>query len=415
MPVYDTWKIKRGPDKGKLRPKDKRRKLRWQCHYEDPIAGKWRDEFFALEDDAWDCNAKKVHENNTGTFINEKEGRKLVSVYAPEWMAVQGLRDSSTESYERAFRLHILPYFGRMQMHAVRRSHVQGWIKQMTKEGYKGSTVRMWYSILAGMFKSAVIDRAIGTTPCVKIKLPDRARKNVWLPTPYQVAALHKVFAPRFALATLIASGCGLRWSEVMGLVVNAKSQQKSDIDFTRGKIKVRHQLWRPVRGSFCLTEPKTESGAREVDMPPYVAAAIKEHIAAGYTGTVMLADHTALRKAGTDPVVRAHQMLFVGADGEPLHRTDWTPLMRAAVKACGELFSDAPSNFTTHNLRHYFVSLLIDAGCSIVDVQHAVGHKDPATTLREYTHLFPTSGSKAVSHIEAAFAKGQEELELVA
>lgn len=41
------------------------------------------------------------------------------------------------------------------------------------------------------------------------------------------------------------------------------------------------------------------------------------------------------------------------------------------------------------HELRHWFASGLINAGCDVVTVQKALGHSTPATTLNTYAHCW--------------------------
>lgn len=45
---------------------------------------------------------------------------------------------------------------------------------------------------------------------------------------------------------------------------------------------------------------------------------------------------------------------------------------------------------FTLHDLRHFYASGLIAAGCDVVTVQHALGHSSPSITLSTYSHLWP-------------------------
>jgi integrase len=42
------------------------------------------------------------------------------------------------------------------------------------------------------------------------------------------------------------------------------------------------------------------------------------------------------------------------------------------------------------HALRHFYASVLLDAGESIKAVSEYLGHSDPGFTLRTYTHLLP-------------------------
>jgi integrase len=42
--------------------------------------------------------------------------------------------------------------------------------------------------------------------------------------------------------------------------------------------------------------------------------------------------------------------------------------------------------------LRHYFASGLIAAGCDVVTVQRALGHRTASVTLNTYSHLWPSA-----------------------
>lgn len=44
------------------------------------------------------------------------------------------------------------------------------------------------------------------------------------------------------------------------------------------------------------------------------------------------------------------------------------------------------------HALRHFYASVLLDAGESVRALASYLGHADPGFTLRVYTHLMPAS-----------------------
>jgi integrase len=57
----------------------------------------------------------------------------------------------------------------------------------------------------------------------------------------------------------------------------------------------------------------------------------------------------------------------------------------------------------TLHDLRHFYASGLIAAGCDVVTVQRALGHASATTTLRTYAHLWPTAEDRtraAAAHL---------------
>jgi integrase len=60
------------------------------------------------------------------------------------------------------------------------------------------------------------------------------------------------------------------------------------------------------------------------------------------------------------------------------------------------------------HALRHWYASVLLDAGESIRAVSEYLGHSDPGFTLRTYTHLMPSSTERTRAAVDAAFAAGR-------
>lgn len=398
MSVYDEHMVKRGPNKGQMKPPEKRTGLRWRVHFEDMIAGKWRDKHFARRAEAEKFDAKKKSEKDQGIYIDEKAGEVLVRDFTDSWLKTLTLRPNTVEHYTRIFRKHIVPHLGHLQMNRVTRDHIRGWVKIMADGGYAASTINVYYTLIAGLFKSAMYDHAIGVTPCRKIALPTPPKRTKWLPKPHQVQTLIDAIDPRYALAVYLAAGCGLRWSEIMGLTTG-------DVDFENGSVHVRHQLVKPTGAKAYLGEPKTVKSARSLDMPADVADAAREHISAGYGTAMVLADHTVIVRPGKPPAERPVKLLF-SKGGAPMHRSDWTVIWRKAVAA----IADAPASFTAHNLRHYFVSLLIEAGASVTEVQEAVGHADPSTTLNVYAWPSSEKG-RSRKMIEAAFAQGRGEV----
>jgi integrase len=46
-------------------------------------------------------------------------------------------------------------------------------------------------------------------------------------------------------------------------------------------------------------------------------------------------------------------------------------------------------------DLRHFYASGLIRAGCDVVTVQRALGHSSAAITLTTYSHLWPDANDR--------------------
>ncbi|CAL9547722.1 hypothetical protein SUDANB1_04362 [Streptomyces sp. enrichment culture] len=48
------------------------------------------------------------------------------------------------------------------------------------------------------------------------------------------------------------------------------------------------------------------------------------------------------------------------------------------------------------HALRHFYASVLLDAGESVNALAEYLGHSDPGLTLKVYAHLMPSSRGRA-------------------
>jgi len=63
-----------------------------------------------------------------------------------------------------------------------------------------------------------------------------------------------------------------------------------------------------------------------------------------------------------------------------------------------------------THDLRHYYASLLIRAGASVKVVQTRLGHASAKTTLDTYGHLFPDEEDRTRAAVDDELARAAED-----
>jgi site-specific recombinase XerD len=66
--------------------------------------------------------------------------------------------------------------FADQEMRAIRRSHVEAWVKAMVAAGLAPSTIRTRFNNVRSVFRGAYRDRVIGSDPCEAIVLPRRRR-----------------------------------------------------------------------------------------------------------------------------------------------------------------------------------------------------------------------------------------------
>jgi integrase len=70
---------------------------------------------------------------------------------------------------------------------------------------------------------------------------------------------------------------------------------------------------------------------------------------------------------------------------------------------------ASALEGMTLHDLRHFYASGLIAAGCDVVTVQRALGHARATTTLNTYAHLWPTAEDRTRSAAASLMAQAEK------
>jgi len=74
------------------------------------------------------------------------------------------------------------------------------------------------------------------------------------------------------------------------------------------------------------------------------------------------------------------------GGEERPPHQNTVGHRWRSTLAAAGL------TGYRLHDLRHFYASGLIAAGCDVVTVQRALGHAKATTTLETYSHLWPSA-----------------------
>jgi integrase len=92
-----------------------------------------------------------------------------------------------------------------------------------------------------------------------------------------------------------------------------------------------------------------------------------------------ILSEHVRLYVPGDDP----DRWMFTDQHGTPLHQN-------SAEYLWNRTRAKAKVSFRLHDLRHFYASGLIAAGCDVVTVQRAMGHSAASFTLNTYSHLWP-------------------------
>jgi integrase len=167
-------------------------------------------------------------------------------------------------------------------------------------------------------------------------------------------------------------------------------------VDFLRGVVHVRRQV-KILSSRQVLALPKGRK-VRDVPLPESVALAVAAHLADWPAVSVSLP----WESVGGQPV--AVRLLLSTRERGAVERNYfnakvWKPaLVQAGVEPTREN--------GTHALRHFYASVLLDAGESIRALADYLGHADPGFTLRTYTHLMPSSEERTRKAVDRALGE---------
>jgi integrase len=305
----------------------------------------------------------------TGQYIDPKAGKVTLRAYVAQWQAAQVHRPNTRHAVDSAMRVHLLPAFGDRPLSTIRPSEIQAWVRRLA-ERLEPATVATVYQHTRTVFRAAVADKLIASSPCQRVTLPRKERTSV---VPLDTAVVWRIrdeMPPRWRAMVVVMAGTGLRPGEVAGLTVDR-------VDFLRRTVRVDRQLLiRPAE----FGPPKTAASYRTVPLPQVVVDELAAHLAEFPPGELGL--------------------VFTRPGGLRLNRRRLGLVFSQAAQRAG-----APAGTRPHDLRHYYASLLIRHGESVKVVQARLGHGSATMTLDTYSHLWPDSEDLTRTAVDSVLA----------
>lgn len=325
-----------------------------------------------------------------GDYIAPEAGKVTFEQYATKWMTTQMTDPATRESVEMRLRRHAIPHIGKRPIGSFTPSDLRHWLRTLEDAGLSAAYRRGIFAHVSTVFTAAVEDRVIRANPCSarSVKAPRLDPRNVKPWTADRVKAVRAALPGRYRALVDPAAGCGLRQGEVFGLAVE-------DVDFLGGVVHVVRQV-KLLHNQPVFAPPKGGK-VRDIPLPESIAFAL-----AGHLTRFPAAEVTLPWKVLDGPPVTAC-LIFRSPEGFSLNRNrfnhrQWRPALRAAGVATGR-------DNGMHALRHFYASVLLDAGESIKALSEYLGHHDPGFTLRTYTHLMPSSETRTRAAVDAVWA----------
>ena len=304
---------------------------------------------------------------------------KTVAEAGDLWVEVarlDGLEQSTVESYAAHLRLHIAPRLGSVKLSDLGKAEVQDFADGLRQDGMSPAMVKKILASLGAIISEAM-DRGLVARNAVKEISGRRKRKNKRtavklkvgrdIPEPGDVSAIIANAKGRWRPLLMAAAFTGLRASELRGL-------RWADVDLKASKLHVTQRADKFHK----IGVPKSDAGKREVPFGPMLCNTLKEWKLACPKGAL--------------------DLVFPNTRGnvEALPNILQRGLMPTVVRA-GLVDAEGKPKYTgMHCLRHFYASWCIDRKLPPKVIQERMGHATISETFDTYGHLFPKAEDAA-------------------
>ncbi len=307
-----------------------------------------------------------------------------LSEYLEEWIGVKksSVRQRTAFQYERLILAYVVPMLGRVRLKDLSLRLVNRFYERLAAQGVGVSHIRYAHRVLHAALEHAAKTGVIGRNPAHGATLPkvpyrEMAILNEQQVTTFLVAASTSKFQALFHLAVTT----GMRFSELRGL-------SWSDVDWIKGTISVRRQIYQMPRLGATVGEPKTHSAIRTIRLGETSLEMLREQ-----QGRV----ERVRAEAGADWQERA--LIFPSGIGTPFAPCAVQDEFRRVLEA-----ANLP-RIRFHDLRHTAASLMLSHGVAALVVSKILGHSSPSITLGIYAHSTLDMQDHAASVIEEIVA----------
>lgn len=375
--VRDLWH-KKGPDGTLERTTYYGKGKRWQARWINAL-GEPKTATFAKKIEADRELTKQEAAALQGDWLDPEAGKVSVGTFALEtWLPAQSIIGRTEKEYRGVLNRYLLPEWGRRQIRSIKPSEASAWQALLvSKYELTGTYPNKVARHIRSVFKLAVMDHVIRVSPFDKIKAPTLVESTV---DPPDVAEARRIidhaYTPLWQVLFEINALTGLRSGELRGMRVGK-------IDFLRKAYRVDEQLVYEAGKGLFLDDLKTPSAKRVLPLNQRAIDLLAEYIA----------------KYPPPSEGQWQDLVFTMPDGRPIGEStvDW------ALKAtCRKAKVRARR---MHEWRHHYASILIAGNENPKVVQRRLGHKDFATTMRIYAHLFAEAEEQTRSVLDAAWA----------
>lgn len=389
-------------------------KKRWVCVADappDPVTGKRRQitRRGKTKKEA-EKRVEKVIDSLEEHGVDQRVSQTMTfDKVASNWLetyALTGVKRGTVRVREKEIKI-LNKHMAKTSISGISHAMYQKIINKLSKD-YARTTVKGVHGTAGMIFRYAIRNKLIKDDPTVDVIIPKKRRTveeiesdptdqkyldNEELNELLEAALLHGLDLDIERFYLLAFSGmrpgelCALKWS---------------DVDFKKNTVRITKTLYNENNNmiEYELIPPKTEGSIRMIELEEEVIQLLKSH------RKRQLKIHASYQKEFSD--YHNGNFVFCRANGYPYIPKNIITRMARLLE-----YTSIQKRATPHIFRHSHISMMTEAGIDLATIMERVGHDDPQTTLKIYTHVTKKMKKDASDKISNLYGNTLKKIDL--
>jgi integrase len=285
----------------------------------------------------------------------------------------EGRAPTTLREYRRIVEKTIRPALGATPLRKLTPHNIDRLYAALTDRGLAPSSVRQVHAILRASCRQGVKWGWLRSNPAADASPPKLNSQPEVTPTPAQVRAMivaAEADDPDMAALIALAAMTGARRGELCGL-------RWGDVDWKAATLTIERSVAVMGRRNIVIKDTKTHA-ARRLALDDFGIEVLRRHLVEAKS-----------RAKDLGGKVMPSAPIFTYDGVNPINPDTVTRYARSIATKVGV-------DCHLHALRHFAATEMVGGGTDIRTVAGRLGHKDPSTTLRVYSHALPERDREA-------------------
>lgn len=329
-----------------------------------------------------------IDESVSKSITFEKVAERWLEVYK-----ASGVKRGSVRIREKEVKI-LNRYFAKAPVIEISHHMYQQMLLNLNKEGYAHNTISGVNTCANMIFKYAIRNKLIKDNPREDAIVPKKSitvedlEKDSIEETYFEGDELEKFLDAVLKIGLELdkewfytLAFTGMRPGELVAL-------KKDDLNFEKNTIRITKTLYSETNNmrKYTLDTTKTNK-ARIIDIDPRIMNMLKKLVREN--------DKHKLKYKMMLDDYHDEDFVFQRPNGYPYLVKNIGDRMRRLMKHI-----NLEKKLTPHAFRHTHISMLAEAGTELPTIMERVGHEDPNTTLKVYTHVTNKMKVKSIENI---------------